>query len=144
MVQLDSLVQSLPNPNTTKLLLLQMKLKTITVEFYSGSYFLVDTSNAVLAPTNSKLESKILYFENLDYKRRTSGNHLKVFDLDHLFFDILLGHDVSLAFPISAIVVHAKIGKLLVNFENHLFFRLVGVMETTSDIFSFGNVSKIR
>lgn len=143
MTNVQKLSNSLPSSKSTKMALILGKLKTTTVEYYSGRDLLVDLNNPVLDKNNTDLEKKFSYFETLDYRRR-QAKYLKLLALDNICFDILLGHDISLKMPIKCVVCYIKIGKFVFNFENVLFFEFLEVLELTGDSFSLLNVKAIR
>lgn len=137
------MISTLPNYTAIQTLYFIFKLKKLTVHFYIGKKFLVDTKAFVLKMSNKNVQKKVDYFEILD-QDRVGKNFLELVYLNHLNIDIILGSDVSQEIPISAAVLYTRIDDIAIDYENKSFFEFMDVVSYAGDVLKFQQVQQCR
>lgn len=137
------MISTLPNYTAIQTIYFLLKLKKISVHFYSGKKFLVDTNSFVLKPSNKNVQKKVDYFDILD-QDRVGKDFLELVFLNHLNIDIILGSDVSQEIPVSAAVLYIRIDDISVDFENSSFFQFLDVVTYAADVMKFKQVQQCR
>lgn len=137
------MIRTLPNYTAIQTIYFILKLKKLSIQFYIGKKFLVDTNAFVLKSSNKNVQKKVEYFDILDQDRVGKG-FLELVYLNHLNVDIILASDVSQEIPISAAVLYTRIDDIGIDYENNSFFQFLDVVSYAADVMKFKQVQQCR
>ena len=136
-------MESLPNPNNTKMLYYILQLRRATLEFCYGDDVLINLQNKALDIINPNFEQKVLFFDEISSKRRGKG-YLEVLGLNDFNTDIMIGHNITTINPFNSVLIFSRLGSFHVSFEKNSLQNLSKVLAYTTDVMGISALSSIR